>query len=229
MAVLRAFALQQGGQTAQRLLGVHHAGGVIGGVDDDGLGVGGDALLHGVQMDLESLGVSGNDHQLAAVGVDEGAILGEERSHGHDLGIAVHDEGLDDGNQRGRGAAGEEQLAGLDIQTKACGQILGDGGAGLLKAGSHGVAVQLDGIRLVHDLVDGLVHLLGGGDAGIAQGIVVDLVRAHLGGLLQTVGEQLTDDGGSGAQIVEFLIDHDIISSFLLLVRRSADTKNLLL
>ena len=89
--------------------------------------------------------------------------------------------------------------------------------------------MQLDGIRLVHDLVDGLVYLLGGGDAGIAQGIVVDLVRAHLGGLLQTVGEQLTDDGGSGAQIVEFLIDHDIISSFLLLVRRSADTKNLLL
>jgi len=88
---------------------------------------------------------------------------------------------------------------------------------GGIEAGSHGIAVQLDGIHLVHDLLDGLVDLLGGGNAGIAQRIVIHLVRADLGGLLQTVGEQLADHRGRRTQIVVFLIDHNIISSFTLL------------
>ena len=209
MAVLGALALQQGGQTLQGLLGVHNAGGVVGGVDDDGLGVLGDALLHLVQMDLERLGIRRNDHQLAAVGIDEGTIFGEEGGDGHDLGVGVHDQRLDDGDQSGSGAAGEEQLAGLDVQTEAGGQILGDGCAGFFKTGSHGVAVQLDGVGLVHDLLDGLVDLLGGGDAGIAQGVVIDVFGADDLGLLQTVGEQLTNDRGGSTQSVIFLIDHD--------------------
>ena len=89
-----------------------------------------DALLHLVQMDLERLGVGGDHHQLAAVGVDEGAILGEEGGDSHDLAVSVHDQRLDNGDQGGSGAAGEEQLAGLHIQTEAIGQILGHGGAG---------------------------------------------------------------------------------------------------
>ena len=160
-------------------------------------------------MDLESLGVSGNDHQLAAVGVDEGTVLGEEGGDGHDLGVSVHDQRLDDGDQGGSGAAGEEQLAGLHIQTEAGSQILGDSGAGLFKARGHGVAVQLDGIGLVHDLLDGLVDLLGGGDAGIAQRVVIHILGAHDLGLLQTIGKQLADDRGGGTQSVIFLIDHD--------------------
>ena len=217
MAVLGALALQQSGQALQGLLGIHNAGGVVGGVDDNALGVLGDALLYLVQMDLERLGVRGNDHQLAAVGVDEGTVLREEGGNGHDLAVSVHDQRLDDGDQRGGSAAGEEQLVSLNVQAEAGGQILGHGGAGGVEAGGHGIAVQLDGIHLVHDLLDGLVDLLGCGDAGIAQGIVVDLIRAHLGGLLQTVGEQLADDGGRSAQVVVFLIYHNIISSFTLL------------
>ena len=217
MAVFLALALQQGSQTLQGLLGIHNAGGIIGGVDDNTLGVLRDALFHLVQMDLECLGVGGNHHQLAAVGVDEGAILGEEGGHCHDLAVGVHDQGLDDGDQRGSSAAGEEQLAGFHIQAEALGQILGHGGTGGIEAGSHGIAVQLDGIHLVHELLDGLVDLLGGGNAGIAQRIVIHLVRADLGGLLQTVGKQLADHRGRRTQIVVFLIDHNIISSFTLL------------
>lgn len=56
--------------------------------------------------------------------------------------------------------------------------------------------------------MDGLIDLFGGRDAGIAQGIVKDLIRAHLGGLLQTIGEQLTDDRRGGTQLIELLIDH---------------------
>ena len=75
MAVFLALALQQGSQTLQGLLGIHNAGGIIGGVDDNTLGVLRDALFHLVQMDLECLGVGRDHHQLAAVGVDEGAVL----------------------------------------------------------------------------------------------------------------------------------------------------------
>ena len=69
--------------------------------------------------------------------------------------------------------------------------------------------MQLDGIGLVHDLLDGLVDLLGGGDAGIAQRVVVHILGAHDLGLLQTIGKQLADDRGGGTQSVIFLIDHD--------------------
>ena len=163
-------------------------------------------------MDLERLGVGGDHHQLAAVAGDKGVVFGEEGCHGHDLGVMVDEERLNDGDQGGGSAAGKEQLAALDLQAEAVGQILGHGGASLRKAGRHGVAVELDGVRLVHDLVDGVVDPLGRGDAGVAQRIVVDLVRAYLGGLLQTVGKQLTNDGRSGTQMIEFLIDHDVIS-----------------
>ena len=208
VAVFGALALQQDGQTPQSLLGVHHTGGIVGGIDDDGLGMGRDALLHGVQMDLERLGIGGDHHQLAAVGSDEGTVLGEKRSHGHDLGITVQNESLDDGDQGRRRAAGEEQLTGLHIQAEAVGEVLGHGGAGILEAVGHGVAVEPDRVRGVHNSMDGLIDLFGGRDAGIAQGIVKDLIRAHLGGLLQTIGEQLTDDRRGGAQLIELLIDH---------------------
>ena len=81
----------------------------------------------------------------------------------------VDQERLDHGDQGGGGAAGEEQLTGLDLQAEAVGQILGHGGASLREAGCHGVAVELDGVRLIHDLVDGVIDLLGRGDAGVAQ------------------------------------------------------------
>ena len=79
--------------------------------------------------------------------------------------------------------------------------------------------MQLDGIRLVHDFLDGLVDLLGGGNAGIAQRIVINFLGANNLSLFQTIGEQLTDDGGGSAQIVVFLIDHDNSSSFFLILR----------
>lgn len=81
----------------------------------------------------------------------------------------VDEERLDHGDQGGGGAAGEEQLTGLDLQAETVGQILGHGGARLREAGGHGVAVELDGVRLIHDLVDGVIDLLGRGDAGVAQ------------------------------------------------------------
>ena len=218
MAILGALALEQSGQTLQGLLGVDNAGGVVRGVDDDALGVGGDALFNLVQVDLEGLGIGGHHDHLRTVGGDEGAVLGEERSNDHDLGIAVDGQGLDDGDERGSGAAGEEQLAALDIQTEAVGQILGNGVTRGVEAGGHGITVQLDGVGLIDDLLDGLVDLLGSGDAGVAERIVIDLLGADLRGLLQAIGEQLTDNGGRSAQVVILLINHNFTSPLFYLL-----------
>ena len=214
MTILGALALQQGSQTLQGLLSVHNAGGVVGGVDDDSLRVLGDQSLDGVQLDLESLSVGGNHHELGTVGGDKGTILGEEGSDSHDLAVGVNRQSLDDGDQSGSSTAGEEQLAGLDIQTETGGQIVSNSLTGRLKAGSHGVAVQLDRVNIIHDVHDGLVDLLGGGDAGVTEGVIIDLVSAQLGSLLQTVSKQCANDGRGRAQIVIFLIDHNTCSSF---------------
>ena len=120
--------------------------------------------------------------------------------------------------ERGSGAAGEEQLAALDIQTEAVGQILGNGVTRGVEAGGHGIAVQLDGVGFIDDLLDGLVDLLGGGDAGVAERIVIDLLGADLRGLLQAIGEQLTDNGGRSAQVVILLINHNFTSPLFYLL-----------
>ena len=44
-------------------------------------------------------------------------------------------------------------------------------------------------IHLIEDLVDGLVDLLGRGDGGVAERIVVDIFRADNGGPLTAIFE----------------------------------------
>ena len=78
--------------------------------------------------------------------------------------------------------------------------------------------MQLDGVGLIDDLLDGLVDLLGGGDAGVAERIVIDLLGADLRGLLQAIGEQLTDNGGRSAQVVILLINHNFTSPLFYLL-----------
>ena len=59
--------------------------------------------------------------------------------------------------------------------------------------------MELNGIRFVYDLVDGLIDLLGGRNAGVADGIIEYIFLAHDFCLLQPVGKQLTDHRGGGA------------------------------
>ena len=68
--------------------------------------------------------------------------------------------------------------------------------------------MELDGVRFVHDLMNGFIDLFGGGNAGIAQRIIEDVLFADNFGLLQTVGKELPDHGRSGAQLIKSLIDH---------------------
>ena len=53
--------------------------------------------------------------------------------------------------------------------------------------------MELDGVGLIHELVDGFIDLLGSGDAGVSKGVVENVFTAHDLGLLQAIGEQLAD------------------------------------
>ncbi len=77
MAVGPALFRQDGGQPLQRLPGVDHAGGVVGGVDHHALGVLADGGLKGVKVDLESLDLRGNEHHLGPSALDKDLILRE--------------------------------------------------------------------------------------------------------------------------------------------------------
>ena len=150
---------------------------------------------------------------MTAVGLGKGPVFREEGGHHHDLGVLLRQQGLDHGDQpRGR-AAGEKQVPGLQVRAEPAVQVGGDGLPCAVKAAGHGIAVDLDGIGVVENIVNGLVDLGRGGDAGVSQGIIEHVLRAHRFGLLQAIGEQLPDDGGRGAQLIEFLVYHNILSS----------------
>ena len=208
MAVLGGTLLQQGAQGLQGGLGIHHAGGIVGGVDDDGLCVGRDAGGHLLQIDLEMGRIRRYNDGPGAVALHKGHIFREEGGHQQNLTLRADGQGFDHRNQgRGR-TAGEEQLLRFHRQSEARFQIGGHGGAGVPQAGGHGVAVDLDGIGMADNVQDGGVHRRRGRNAGIAQGIIINIFRAHDGGLLQAVGKQGTDDGRLRPQLITLLIDH---------------------
>ena len=85
----------------------------------------------------------------------------------------------------------------------------------------HGSVVAVDGqgIQLRQHIPDGIVNLLGGGDGGIAQGIVKDIFPAHDGGTAIAVLEQLPDHTTVGAVAISGFVVH---SRFLLKDRIAA-------
>ena len=56
---------------------------------------------------------------------------------------------------------------------------------------------------------NGLTHLLGRGDAGIAQAVIVDLVRAYNGGSHSAVFKKLSDAGPLCAEGVCMFVYHN--------------------
>lgn len=77
MAVFFALAIQKISQSLQSLLGVDHTGGIVGGVDDDAHGVFGDGFFYGIQLDLETGHIRGNDLELSACSLHERLVLGK--------------------------------------------------------------------------------------------------------------------------------------------------------
>ncbi len=206
MADLLALAGEQLGQLLQGLHAVDDAGGVVGRVDDQRLGVGGDALFQLVKANLEMLGIGRNHHALEAGGGRVGGILGEVGGDQQNLRV-LHSQGVHARGHSGGSAAGEEDVLRANRRAGALAQIGGDGLPGLGTAAGGGVAVQGNGIGS-QQLPHGVSHSLGGGDGGIADGEIKDVFLAHLGGLLHAVLKQDTNAALGNAHLVVFFYDH---------------------
>ena len=149
----------------------HHAGGVAGVGNQDGPGVGGnqalDALPVGIAVALPGVGGQGTDD--AAGRVDEGGVVGIVRLGNDDLGIGVQN-----------GQAGEEQ------SLAAAG---GHQNVVVIQRNTQGAVILLDGLNehrpsggrlvgqgLVGKVVDCLIEGLGGGQVGLTDVQMIDLL-----------------------------------------------------
>ena len=194
-------------QPLQGLLGVDHAGGVVGAVHHHALGVGGEGLLKGGEVDLEVLDLRGDEHHLGSGPLDKHLVLGEVGGKNDELVLRAG-EAVEHAAQGGCRAHGEVELIGGVVPAEApvqgIGKPLPGGGVSL------GAGVAVDQVGLLLQNADGrLIHLGRGGDAGIAQREVIHVLPADDGGPLVAVLEQLPDHRAGGAQPKHAFGNHD--------------------
>ena len=200
MAVLRRLPAEQVGHGGEGLGGVDGAGGVVGGVDHQGLGLGPDGGLQGLHVGLEGVVVRGDHHGDAAVPTDEDVVLGEVGGHEDEL-IPGAGQGPEAAAQAGGGAHGDVEVAGAVGHAEAAGEGGGQGLPDGQVALGGGVGVDGVPLRAVQDGADGVVHLGRWGDAGVAQREVQHVLGAHFLGAEQAVLPDLTHDVPAAAQL----------------------------
>ena len=154
------------------------------------------------------LHIRGHHGEFPAVGLGEGAVLREEGGHGEDLGLRAGDQRLEHRHQ-GRGcAAGEEQVLRPDAGLKARVEVVGHGLSDPVVARGGGVAVDLQGVLVLHNVADGFIHQGRSRDRRIAQGIVEHVLLPHRLCLAQAVLKQLADARAHGAQFIHRIVQH---------------------
>ena len=188
--------LAHGGQGLQLLLAVHHAGGVGGVVEHDGLGLGGDGPLQLAGGELEVLGLGGGDHHgHAAHHLDE-LIVADPVGRGQDHLVAGVDQGPQSQVHQVLGTAAHHHLAGLVLQAVVRLHAAAYRLAQLHRAGGGGVAghVLLDGGNARRlDLVGGIEVGLTGAEADDVDAVSLHLlehgVNGHGGGSANLRGD----------------------------------------
>ena len=106
VAVLSGLILQHPAQLLHGFPGVDHPGGIVGGVDDDRLGIGAQGLLKGGEIDLEILDIGGDGNELAAGALHKDLVLGEVGGEGDEL-VPLTAHGRQAAAQGGRRPHGE--------------------------------------------------------------------------------------------------------------------------
>ena len=108
-AEFRRLFPQQICQLFQRLFGIHHARGVVGGIEDDGRRVGGEHGLHRVQFDLKIRYIRGNDLEDRPCILHERLVLREVGRHGQNFRSRYRQRPEYSGQSRSR-TAGDKQV-----------------------------------------------------------------------------------------------------------------------
>ena len=209
MAIDSRLLFQKGAQSGQRLTGIDHAGGVVGGVDEDGLGAAGDHGLQPGEVDLEAGNIRRHHLEDEPCFFGEGLVLREIGGNGQNF-PAWNGQGPENADQLRGGSAAQEEFLRFCGNTIAGVQIVGNGGPRLQITGGGGIAVDQQGVHIREDIPDGLVHLRGRGDGGIADGVIKHILRPHNGSPAAAVLKQLPDAGTVGAQRIGFFIDHTL-------------------
>ena len=184
--------------------GIHHAAGVVGGVDHNPLHMGIQRRLNSGDIQTEGVLLGGDLHHRPSRSVDKDLVLGEVGGDDDKL-VAGTAQPLQTGAQRRGGAAGEEQIRPLASGIKPAVQGAGDGVAHLQIPWGAGVGV--DGIPAIPGqyLHKHLVHPGGRGDGGVAQGKIQHIFLAHNGGALLSVFKQHPHGVALGPQLAHGL------------------------
>ena len=195
-------------QGLEGLPGVHHPGGVVGRVENQGLSVGTEHLLHRLQVDLKVRHIRGHRPERQPRLLYKGLILGEIGGNGQDLPFR-HRQRPEHGHQLRRCAAAQEEVLrpGLGLVTPV--QVVGNDLPGRIISGGGGVAVNRQRVGIPENVHNGLVHLRRGGNGRVAQGIIIHVFRADNGGPLPSVFKQIPDAGAVGAQGISGFVEHD--------------------
>ena len=198
VAVVHDLVGDHAAQLFQSLLGIDHAGGIVGRIQEDGLGVVIDHLLQGVEVDLEGGHIRRHHLEGKARFLGKGLVFREIGGNGQHLSPG-NGQGPEHSHQFRGGAAADEELLRTGLDAVAAVQIVGDGLPGLKITHCGGIAVHQQGIGVRKNLADGLIHLRRGGNGGVADGVVVDVLRANHGGLGLAVFKQIPDHRPVGA------------------------------
>ena len=167
VAVERFLSPEDRCQSFQRLAGVDHAGGVVGGVDDHALGAAGDCLFKGGKVDLKVLRLRGDHLDLPLDTLDKHPVLRKVGGK-EDVLVAGAGQSAQYTAERRRRAYGEVQLVRRILLPKPTVQGVSNPLSGGGIAGGAGVAVNR--VCLFPQQPDGgLIHLYGSGDAGVSQ------------------------------------------------------------
>ncbi len=124
------------------LLGVDRTARIVRGIDDDGLRMRRKRALEGIEIDLEILRAGRHDDELAANGLHEAAILGEERRKGNEL-VSLLAERLEADRDGGGRTGRHEDVLPLVVHAEPAVQALRHRCPHLGMTGCHRIAVDV--------------------------------------------------------------------------------------
>ena len=160
--------------------------------------MGGEGLLKGGKIDLEVLGLRGDQHHFGPGSLDKHLVL-REIGGKHDELVPRAGQPVEHTAEGGRRPHRDVKLIGGIIPAEAAVEGIREALAG--RGIPLGAGVAVDQLGLLPQDADGrLIDRVGGGDAGIAQREVVHVLPAHHSSPLIAVLKQLPDHGAGSAQ-----------------------------
>ena len=202
MPVLRLLLFQDLTDLPQCLFRIYDPGRIVGRVDDHRLCVYSNRFAQRLVIHLECFHIRRDDLEHRSVVLHKIFVFGKIRRNGNDLTALFRRQRLDHTDQCGSCSAGEKQISASDRVGKPTAQNTGYCLPNVLKTRRHGISVQRQGVYVLRQLPDGLIHLFRSRNAGVSQRIIIHIFTADLFGLLQSICKQRTNDRRLGTDLI---------------------------